>query len=98
MLTEPGTAALMCAEIVPWRRNRSLAADALIARVIHAEHITRVSRSTPPHLAPFAKREGSRVRYPVEAVGSSNLLSRARFHLETSVRVLQRRPAKPVEV
>ena len=34
----------MCAEAVPWRCHRSLIADALLVRGIHAEHILSLAR------------------------------------------------------
>jgi len=97
-LTEDGTVALMCAEAVPWRCHRSLVADALTARGMHLEHITSASRSTPHRLTPFAKVDGTRVTYPAEAVDGSRLSTQAPFHLEATVRVLQRRSTNPVEV
>ena len=36
--------AIMCAEAVPWRCHRSLIADALLVRGIHAEHILSLAR------------------------------------------------------
>jgi 3-methyladenine DNA glycosylase/8-oxoguanine DNA glycosylase len=98
LLTAQGSVALMCAEALPWRCHRSLVADALTARGAHVEHIIGSSRPTPHHLTPFARVEGTRVTYPGEDLASGRLSTRAPFHLEATVRVLQRRPANPVEV
>ncbi|MEO8603795.1 MAG: DUF488 family protein [bacterium] len=97
-LTAKGTVALMCAEAVPWRCHRSLVADALTARGAHVEHITGASRSSPHRVTPFAVIEGARVTYPGEDVASGHLTTQAPFHLEATVRVLQRRPVNLVEV
>jgi 3-methyladenine DNA glycosylase/8-oxoguanine DNA glycosylase len=97
-LTAQGRVALMCAEAVPWRCHRSLVADALTSRGARVEHIISSSRTTPHHLTPFAKVEGARVSYPGEDAASERLATRAPFHLEATVRVLQRRPENPVEV
>jgi 3-methyladenine DNA glycosylase/8-oxoguanine DNA glycosylase len=97
-LTAQGRVALMCAEAVPWRCHRSLVADALTVRGAHVEHIIGSLRSSPHHLTPFAKVEGARVSYPGEDVASGRLSTRAPFHLEATVRVLQRRPENRVEV
>jgi hypothetical protein len=97
-LTAQGRVGLMCAEAVPWRCHRSLVADALTARGAHVEHIIGSLRSTPHHLTPFAKVEGARVSYPGEDSASGRLSTRAPFHLEATVRVLQRRPENRVEV
>ena len=98
-LTANGTVALMCAEAVPWRCHRSMVADALVARGAHVEHITGSSRSTPHRLTPFAKVQATRVTYPAdEALEDSRLVVRAPFHLEATVRVLQRRPENLVDV
>lgn len=97
-LTANATVALMCAEAVPWRCHRSLVADALVARGAHVEHITRPSRSTPHRLTPFAKVQAARVTYPADDVEDSRLVVRAPFHLEATVRVLQRRPENLVDV
>jgi DNA-3-methyladenine glycosylase II len=88
--------ALMCAEAVPWRCHRSLVADMLTARGASVEHITSVTRSSPHRLTPFAVVEGPRVTYPSHEGGP--LATRAPFHLEATVRVLQRRPTNLVDV
>jgi 3-methyladenine DNA glycosylase/8-oxoguanine DNA glycosylase len=97
-LTAEGRVALMCAEAVPWRCHRSLVADVLTARGAHVEHIVGSLPSTPHRLTPFAKVEGARVSYPGEDGASGGLPTRAPFHLEATVRVLQRRPENRVEV
>lgn len=97
-LTAQGVVALMCAEAVPWRCHRSLVADVLTARGAHVEHIIGSSRANLHRLTPFAVVNGGRVTYPGEDSASGKLSTRAPFHLEATVRVLQRRPANRVEV
>ena len=93
-----GRVALMCAEAVPWRCHRSLVADVLTARGAHVDHLINSVRSTPHHLTPFAKVEGARVTYPGDESATGRLATRAPFHLEATVRVLQRRPENRVDV
>jgi 3-methyladenine DNA glycosylase/8-oxoguanine DNA glycosylase len=97
-LTAEGIVALMCAEAVPWRCHRSLVADALTARGAHVEHIIGSSHPSPHHLTAFAKVSGGHVTYPGEDVAGAQLAVRAPFHLEATVRVLQRRPTNRVDV
>jgi 3-methyladenine DNA glycosylase/8-oxoguanine DNA glycosylase len=99
VLATAGKVALMCAEAVPWRCHRSLVADALTARGANVRHIVGSSPPSPHRLTSFAKVEGVRVTYPGddEARGTP-LATAAPFHLEATVRVLQRRPANPVDV
>ena len=93
-----GSVAVMCAEAVPWRCHRSLVADVLTARGAHVEHITSAKRSTPHRMTVFAEVEGTRVTYPGEDSAGGRLATRAPFHLEATVRVLQRRPTNLVDV
>ncbi len=97
-LAAKGRVALMCAEAVPWRCHRSLVADALTVRGAHVEHISGPGRSSAHHLTSFAKVEGERVTYPGEESDCSRLSTQAPFHLEATVRVLQRRPTNRVDV
>ncbi len=97
-MTAKGRIALMCAEAVPWRCHRSLVADALTARGAHVEHITGAERSTPHRVTEFAEVEGTRVTYPGDASGGQRLATPAPFHLEATVRVLQRRPTNMVDI
>lgn len=97
-LAASSTVALMCAEAVPWRCHRSLVADALSARGAEVEHIIGSTRTAAHRLTPFAKVEGERVSYPNEEAASGSLPTRAPFHLEATVRVLQRRPTNRVEL
>jgi DNA-3-methyladenine glycosylase II len=90
--------ALMCAEAVPWRCHRSLVADALTARGARVEHIIGSSRTTVHRLSPLATLEGGRVSYPGEEGAGGCLATQAPFHLEATVRVLQRRPSNRVDV
>lgn len=94
-LTRRDDVALMCAEAVPWRCHRSLVADALTARGAEVEHITSPSHAAPHRMTPFARVRGERVTYPPE---DEPLATRAPFHLEATVRVLQRRPGNLVDV
>lgn len=95
-LATEGTLALMCAEAVPWRCHRSLIADALTARGARVEHIIGAGRATPHQLTGFARVDGTRITYPGDP--ESSLVTRAPFHLEATVRVLQRRPSNLVDV
>jgi 3-methyladenine DNA glycosylase/8-oxoguanine DNA glycosylase len=88
--------ALMCAEAVPWRCHRSLVADALTVRGAKVEHITSATRANPHRLTPFAVVEGSHVTYPGDE--STALSTLAPFHLQATVRVLQRRPTNSVNI
>jgi 3-methyladenine DNA glycosylase/8-oxoguanine DNA glycosylase len=96
-LAAGGRVALMCAEAVPWRCHRSLIADALVARGANVEHVTGLSHSTSHHITPFARVRASLVTYPGEAA-EGRLAAQGPFHLEATVRVLQRRPANLVDV
>src|SRR5581483_10040261 len=93
-LTARGRVALMCAEAVPWRCHRSLVADALTARGASVEHITGPGRASPHRMTAFAETVDGVVTYP----RAERLSTRAPFHLEATVRVLQRRPTNPVDV
>lgn len=63
------SAAIMCAEAVPWRCHRSLIADALTVRGVRVEDIMTASRRQVHRLTPFAKIEGTTVTYPPAASG-----------------------------
>jgi DNA-3-methyladenine glycosylase II len=93
-LAGEGAVAIMCAEAVPWRCHRSLVADALTVRGARVEHITGPRRASPHHLTPFAERDGERLTYPPDR----RLATAGPFHLEATVRVLQRRPTNLVDV
>jgi DNA-3-methyladenine glycosylase II len=93
-LAADGAIAIMCAEAVPWRCHRSLVADALTVRGARVEHITGPRRASPHHLTPFAERDGERLTYPPDR----RLVTAGPFHLEATVRVLQRRPTNLVDV
>lgn len=96
-LARGGTVALMCAEAVPWRCHRSLVADALVARGARVEHILSARRANPHRITPFAQIQGERVTYPA-AAADTPLPTAAPFHLEATVRMLQRRPANRVDL
>jgi 3-methyladenine DNA glycosylase/8-oxoguanine DNA glycosylase len=99
-LASDGTVAVMCAEAVPWRCHRSLVADALLVRGARVEHITGAGRASPHRLTAFAHVEGTRITYPGEGGTpvASPLATRPPFHLEATVRVLQRRSTNLVDV
>lgn len=90
--------ALMCAEAVPWRCHRSLVADALTARGAQVEHIMSAKHSAPHRMTAFAVVKRARVTYPGGEPAGVPLVTRAPFHLEATVRVLQRRPTNLVDV
>jgi DNA-3-methyladenine glycosylase II len=93
-LAARGPVAIMCAEAVPWRCHRSLIADALTVRGAHVEHISGPGHARAHRLTPFAEVDGRRITYPPD----ERLETRAPFHLEATVRVLQRRPTNLVDV
>ncbi len=97
-LTAEGPIAVMCAEAVPWRCHRSLIADTLSARGARVEHITGTGHSAPHRMTPFARIEGTRLTYPAAGLENGHLATRGPFHLEATVRVLQRRPTSRVDV
>lgn len=92
------TVALMCAEAVPWRCHRSLVADALTARGAQVEEITSGKRAAPHRMTPFAVVKDRRVTYPADDSDGVPLATAGPFHLEATVRLLQRRPTNLVEV
>jgi uncharacterized protein (DUF488 family) len=63
-LGNDATVAIMCAEAVPWRCHRSLIADALTVRGIRAEEIVSATKTSLHELTPFARVEGTTIRYP----------------------------------
>jgi len=97
-LAAEGPIALMCAEAVPWRCHRSLVADALTIRGASVEHIIGSGRSNPHRVTSFAKVEDERITYPGTELEGGRLPTRGPFHLEATVRVLQRRPTNLVDV
>src|SRR5262249_8630657 len=68
----------------------------LTVRGAQVEHITGPGHANVHRLTPFAHVEGTRITYPSE--DGSHLAARAPFHLEATVRVLQRRPTNAVDV
>jgi hypothetical protein len=66
-LAEQKRSVIMCAEAVPWRCHRSLIADALTVRGIRVDDIMSMKRSQVHSLIPFARAQGHRITYPVEA-------------------------------
>ncbi len=65
-LANQDTIAVMCAEALPWRRHRSLIADALLVRGIRSEDISSATRRLVHTLTPFAKVHGTQITYPAE--------------------------------
>ena len=60
--------AIMCAEAVPWRCHRSLIADALLVRGFDVREIVSETKASPHKLTPFAKVDGTTIRYPALAL------------------------------
>lgn len=60
------TAAIMCAEILPWRCHRSLVGDALLARQVEVIDIFDSHKSRPQTITKFAQILGQTVSYPAE--------------------------------
>jgi len=58
------TAAIMCAEAVPWRCHRSLVGDALVVRGIEVIDILSAVNSRAHRLTSWARVEGLRITYP----------------------------------
>jgi hypothetical protein len=70
-LAKQNRIAIMCAEALPWRCHRSLIADALLVRGIHAEDIMSPTRRQVHTLTPFAKVRGTTITYPAGAAQST---------------------------
>ena len=60
-------AAVMCAEAKWWQCHRQLIADALVARGVAVCHIMFGHEAPRHEITPFARVEGSAVRYPALA-------------------------------
>lgn len=58
------SAAIMCAEAVPWRCHRSLIADALVVRGFEVLDIMSLTSAKPHQLTSFASVQGTKVTYP----------------------------------
>lgn len=58
------TAAIMCAEAVPWRCHRSLIADALSIRGWTVRDIMSPAKAVPHTVTPFARVQGRAITYP----------------------------------
>jgi uncharacterized protein (DUF488 family) len=71
-LAQEGTAAIQCAEAVPWRCHRSLIADALRVRGADVRHITGRGRASPHRLTSFAQVRGHRITYPANPESASD--------------------------
>jgi len=63
-LAQNGQAAIMCAEVLPWRCHRWLIADALTIQGIQVEHIMTIKKSTKHSLTRWAHVEGTDITYP----------------------------------
>lgn len=63
-LAEKKTAAIMCAEAVPWRCHRSLVGDALLVRGVEVLDIISGADPKPHRLTPFAVVKGTEITYP----------------------------------
>ena len=66
--SEMKTAAIMCAEAVPWRCHRSLVGDALVARSVPVFDIIDAKNIQPHRVTPFAVIDGTKVTYPEKSV------------------------------
>ena len=98
-LTADGNVAIMCAEVVPWRCHRSLVADVLTVRGAAVRHIIGSAPPDAHRLTAFAKVVGDDLTYPGgDDAAGVRLATPAPFHLEATVRVLQRRPANAVDM
>ena len=63
-LAQNGQAAIMCAEVLPWRCHRWLIADALLVRGVQVEHIMTIKTRTKHSLTKWASIEGDQITYP----------------------------------
>ncbi|MDG7001863.1 MAG: DUF488 domain-containing protein [Nitrososphaerota archaeon] len=63
-LSKRRTIVLMCAESVPWRCHRSLIADALVVRKVHAIHIFSAMSCKKHTLTAWARVKGKTITYP----------------------------------
>jgi uncharacterized protein (DUF488 family) len=63
-LAQNGQAAIVCAEVLPWRCHRCLIADALTIRGIQVEHIITIKKHTMHSLTRWAHVEGAQITYP----------------------------------
>jgi uncharacterized protein (DUF488 family) len=60
-------AAIMCAEIVPWRCHRWLVADALVVRNLSVVHIIDHRHADRHNLRDWARIQGNQLTYPANA-------------------------------
>jgi uncharacterized protein (DUF488 family) len=58
------TAAIMCAEAVPWRCHRSMIGDALLVRKIEVIDIFDKNKAQKEKLTSFANVQGHKISYP----------------------------------
>ncbi|CAI9086298.1 DUF488 domain-containing protein [Methylacidiphilum fumariolicum] len=58
------SAALMCAETLPWRCHRSLIADALLLRGVEVVHILPKGKEIKHQLTPWSQIKNGIVTYP----------------------------------
>ena len=64
-LSRENCLALMCAEALPWRCDRSLLSDALVVRHVKVEHIISSTSCIKHELNEMAHVEGTRITYPL---------------------------------
>ena len=67
-LSKKDTAAIMCAEAVPWRCHRSLVGDALLVRGIPVCEIISEKSVRKHNLTTFAVVDGKTITYPKSAL------------------------------
>jgi uncharacterized protein (DUF488 family) len=63
-LAQQKRAAMMCAEVLPWRCHRSLVADALAVRGLSVIDILSELNYRAHKLTPFAHVQGTQITYP----------------------------------
>ncbi len=63
-LAKNGQAAIMCAEVLPWRCHRWLIADALWVHGVQVEHIMTIKTRTKHSLTRFALVKDSQITCP----------------------------------
>lgn len=68
-LSKRRTIVLMCAESVPWRCHRSLIADVLLVRKVHAIHIFSATLCKKHTLTAWARVKGKTITYPEPTSG-----------------------------
>ncbi len=63
-ITKKHTAAIMCAEVLPWRCHRSMVGDAMIVRGYQVIDIFDENKAVDEKLTSFAQVSGETITYP----------------------------------